>query len=164
MSDYTPTREDRFTFGLWTIGWQGVDVFGRAVRAPLDPVAAVDKLAELGAYGISFHDNDVFPSTQPGGEEAAIKPFRSAVDAPVWCPDGDDEPVLASGVPRWWLHATTTATYAVSRSARSADNIDLPPSSARRSSSHGAGVTARSRVPPRTSAMRSSRSRKRSTS
>src|SRR6478736_7845462 len=39
MSDYTPTREDRFSFGLWTVGWQGVDVFGGAVRPALDPAA-----------------------------------------------------------------------------------------------------------------------------
>ena len=51
MSDYTPTREDRFSFGLWTIGWQGVDVFGGAVRPVLDRAAAVHKLAESGASG-----------------------------------------------------------------------------------------------------------------
>jgi xylose isomerase len=61
MDDYTPTREDKFTFGLWTVGWQGVDVFGAAVRPPLNPAEVVHKLAELGAYGITFHDNDVFP-------------------------------------------------------------------------------------------------------
>jgi xylose isomerase len=43
------TRADRFSFGLWTVGWQGVDVFGTAVRAPLDPQVAVNRLAELGA-------------------------------------------------------------------------------------------------------------------
>jgi xylose isomerase len=64
MADYTPTREDKFTFGLWTVGWQGVDVFGTAVRPPLDPAEAVHKLAELGAYGVTFHDNDVFPFAQ----------------------------------------------------------------------------------------------------
>jgi xylose isomerase len=31
-----PSPEDRFSFGLWTVGWQGVDVFGGAVREPLD--------------------------------------------------------------------------------------------------------------------------------
>ncbi|MFL6100079.1 MAG: xylose isomerase [Actinomycetales bacterium] len=60
MSDYTPTREDRFSFGLWTVGWQGVDVFGGAVRPPLDPAEAVRRLSDLGAYGMTFHDNDVF--------------------------------------------------------------------------------------------------------
>jgi xylose isomerase len=57
---YVPTRADRFSFGIWTVGWQGVDVFGGAVRAPMAADRAVRKLAELGAYGVNFHDNDVF--------------------------------------------------------------------------------------------------------
>jgi xylose isomerase len=61
MTSYTPTKEDKFSFGLWTVGWQGVDVFGTAVRAPLDPVLAVEKLAELGAAAVSFHDDDLVP-------------------------------------------------------------------------------------------------------
>jgi xylose isomerase len=55
-----PVREDRFSFGIWTVGWEGTDVFGGPVRAPMAADRAVRKLAELGAYGISFHDNDVF--------------------------------------------------------------------------------------------------------
>jgi xylose isomerase len=61
MTSYTPTKDDKFSFGLWTIGWEGVDVFGTAVRAPLDPVLAVEKLAELGAAAVSFHDDDLVP-------------------------------------------------------------------------------------------------------
>ncbi|GAB2649901.1 xylose isomerase [Kribbella swartbergensis] len=61
MNSYTPTKDDKFSFGLWTIGWQGVDVFGTAVRPAMDPVHAVEKLAELGAAAISFHDDDVVP-------------------------------------------------------------------------------------------------------
>jgi xylose isomerase len=61
MTSYTPTKDDKFSFGLWTVGWQGVDVFGTAVRAPLDPVLAVEKLAELGAAAVSFHDDDLVP-------------------------------------------------------------------------------------------------------
>ena len=57
---YVPTRADRFSFGIWTVGWQGVDVFGPAVRPPMPADRAVRKLAELGAYGVNFHDNDVF--------------------------------------------------------------------------------------------------------
>ncbi len=57
----TPTPADKFSFGLWTIGWVGQDQFGNASRAPLDVVEAVEKLAELGAYGLTFHDNDLFP-------------------------------------------------------------------------------------------------------
>ena len=61
MNPYTPTKDDKFSFGLWTVGWQGVDVFGTAVREPLDPVLAVEKLAELGAAAVSFHDDDLVP-------------------------------------------------------------------------------------------------------
>src|SRR5689334_18849588 len=61
MTDYQPTPADKFSFGLWTIGWQAVDVFGPASRPPLDPVEAVHKLAELGAAAITFHDDDVVP-------------------------------------------------------------------------------------------------------
>jgi xylose isomerase len=56
-----PTREDKFSFGLWTVGWQAVDPFGTATRPALDPVEAVHRLAELGAYGITFHDDDLIP-------------------------------------------------------------------------------------------------------
>ncbi len=61
MNAYTPSKADKFSFGLWTVGWEGVDVFGTAVRAPLDPVLAVEKLAELGAAAVSFHDDDLVP-------------------------------------------------------------------------------------------------------
>ncbi|MFF1819934.1 xylose isomerase [Kribbella sp. NPDC058245] len=61
MNSYTPSRDDKFSFGLWTVGWEGVDVFGTAVRPAMDPVHAVEKLAELGAAAISFHDDDLVP-------------------------------------------------------------------------------------------------------
>ncbi len=55
-----PTIEDRFSFGLWTIGYSGIDTFGSPTRAPMDVVHVVEKLAEIGAYGLSFHDDDLF--------------------------------------------------------------------------------------------------------
>ncbi len=56
-----PTPDDKFSFGLWTVGWIGVDPFGTASRPALDPWEYAEKLAELGAWGLTFHDNDVFP-------------------------------------------------------------------------------------------------------
>lgn len=56
----TPTREDKFSFGLWTIGYNGTDPFGGPTRPQLDVVEAVTKLNELGAYGLTFHDDDLF--------------------------------------------------------------------------------------------------------
>ena len=57
---YTPTAADKFSFGLWTIGYNGADPFGGPTRAPMDVVHAVEKLTELGAYGLTFHDDDLF--------------------------------------------------------------------------------------------------------
>jgi xylose isomerase len=55
-----PVPEDKFSFGLWTVGWLGADPFGTATRPALDPWEYADRLAELGAWGITFHDNDVY--------------------------------------------------------------------------------------------------------
>jgi xylose isomerase len=52
---------DKFTFGLWTVGWQARDPFGDATRRALDPVEIVENLAKLGAYGVTFHDDDLIP-------------------------------------------------------------------------------------------------------
>lgn len=83
MTDpFTPTPADRFTFGLWTVGNVGRDPFGNEVRPPLDPVVAVERLAELGAYGVNFHDDDLVPYGSPTAErERIVKRFRAALDA-----------------------------------------------------------------------------------
>ncbi|HET6626707.1 MAG TPA: xylose isomerase [Nocardioidaceae bacterium] len=74
----TPTRDDRFSFGLWTVGWQGVDVFGGPVRPPMDPVYAVQRLAELGAAAVSFHDDDLVPDDAQ--REATLRRFGAALE------------------------------------------------------------------------------------
>jgi xylose isomerase len=79
---YQPTPADKFSFGLWTVGWQGRDPFGDATRPALDPVESVTRLAELGAWGVTFHDDDLIPFDTPRGErEAHVKRFRQALDA-----------------------------------------------------------------------------------
>jgi xylose isomerase len=82
MTDpYVPTPDDHFTFGLWTVGNPGRDPFGLETRSPLDPIDAVHRLADLGAYGVSFHDNDLVPyGSSPSDREAIVKRFRSALD------------------------------------------------------------------------------------
>jgi len=72
-----PTPSDRFSFGLWTVGWQGVDVFGGAVRPPLDPVEAVHRLAELGAAAVTFHDDDLVPDDAT--RQATLDRFTAAL-------------------------------------------------------------------------------------
>jgi xylose isomerase len=77
----TPTPENKFTFGLWTVGWTGNDPFGVPTRADVDPVEAVRRLAELGAYGITFHDNDLVPFGASAQErELILKRFRGALE------------------------------------------------------------------------------------
>ena len=58
-----PTPADKFTFGLWTVGWQARDPFGDATREPVDPVESVTRLAEMGAYGVNFTMTILFPSS-----------------------------------------------------------------------------------------------------
>ncbi|MFE5617038.1 xylose isomerase [Streptomyces sp. NPDC056524] len=78
---FSPTPEDRFTFGLWTVGWQGRDPFGEATRPALDPVESVERLAALGAYGVTFHDDDLIPFGASDAErESAVKRFRAALE------------------------------------------------------------------------------------
>ncbi|MER7362821.1 xylose isomerase [Nonomuraea wenchangensis] len=78
MTAFIPTPDDRFTFGLWTVGWQARDPFGDASRAPLDPVESVHKLHELGAYGVTFHDDDLL-AVEPDRDKA-IAAFKKALD------------------------------------------------------------------------------------
>jgi len=80
-TDYVPTRADRFSFGLWTVGWPARDMFGDATRAPLDPVDAVRHLADLGAYGVSFHDDDLIPfGSHESERDKRVARFREALD------------------------------------------------------------------------------------
>jgi len=66
-----PTPADKFTFGLWTVGWQARDPFGDATRPALDPVRTVSELADRGAYGVTFHDDDLIPFGSSVSERAA---------------------------------------------------------------------------------------------
>ena len=77
-----PTREDRFSFGLWTVGWRAVDPFGDATRPAIDPVETVHRLAELGAWGVTFHDDDLIPfGADDSTRDATVARFREALDA-----------------------------------------------------------------------------------
>jgi len=76
-----PTPADKFTFGLWTVGWQARDPFGDATRGPLDPVRTVNELAKRGAYGVTFHDDDLIPFGSSDSDRAAhIARFKKALD------------------------------------------------------------------------------------
>jgi xylose isomerase len=76
-----PTRDDKFSFGMWTVGWQARDPFGDATRPALDPIEAVHKLSEIGAYGITFHDDDLVPfGADAHTRDGIIANFKKALD------------------------------------------------------------------------------------
>ena len=78
MTDrYAPRPEDKFSFGLWTVGWQGTDVFGPSSRALLDPVEATYRLAELGAAAVTFHDDDLVPDEDQ--RDSVLERFEKAL-------------------------------------------------------------------------------------
>lgn len=79
---YQPRAENKFTFGLWTVGNIGRDPFGEPVRRPLSPVEIVHLLAEVGAWGVNFHDNDLVPiDAAPAERERIVRDFKQALDA-----------------------------------------------------------------------------------
>ncbi len=76
-----PTKEDKFSFGLWTVGWQARDMFGEATRPVLAAVEALHKLAELGAYGLTFHDDDLIPPDSSNSDrQRIIDEFTKALE------------------------------------------------------------------------------------
>ena len=77
---YEPKPEHKFTFGLWTVGNIGRDPFGEAVREPLSPVEIVHLLAEVGAWGVNFHDNDLVPlDATPAERDKIVADFKKAL-------------------------------------------------------------------------------------
>jgi xylose isomerase len=81
MSNYTPKPEHKFTFGLWTVGNIGRDPFGEPTRPVKSPVELVHLLAEVGAYGVNFHDNDLVPiDATPVERDKIVADFKRALD------------------------------------------------------------------------------------
>jgi xylose isomerase len=82
LSDqFTPKKADKFTFGLWTVANQGRDPFGDVVRPVLNPVRSVQKLSELGAWGVNFHDNDLVPfDATPAERDRIVRDFKQALN------------------------------------------------------------------------------------
>ena len=83
MTDqFDPTPSDRFTFGLWTVGNPGGDPFGPAVRSSKSPVELVEGLAEVGAWGVNLHDNDLIPFGASSSErDRIVAEVKGALDA-----------------------------------------------------------------------------------
>ncbi len=80
-ASFDPRPEHKFTFGLWTVGNIGRDPFGAPVRSQLSPVALVHLLAEVGAYGVNFHDNDLVPiNATPTERDRIVSDFKKALE------------------------------------------------------------------------------------
>ena len=78
MDNYTPRPEHKFTFGLWTVGNRGRDPFGEAVRDSISPTDIVRMLAEVGAYGVNLHDNDLVPIDATAAErDRIVREFKN---------------------------------------------------------------------------------------
>ena len=79
--DIKPTKADKFAFGLWTVGWQARDPFGDATRRALDPVESLERLSELGAWGVSFHDDDLVAfDADDSARRTRFDEWKSALD------------------------------------------------------------------------------------
>lgn len=79
---YEPKPEHKFSFGLWTVGNVGRDPFGEPTRAALTPVQIVHLLAEVGAWGVNFHDNDLVPiDATPAQRDQIVRDFKAALAA-----------------------------------------------------------------------------------
>ena len=81
MSVPTPSADDKFSFGLWTVAYAGRDPFGDPTRPAMDPVHALERLADLGAYGVNFHDDDLIPFGSSDAErDAIVSRWRQGLD------------------------------------------------------------------------------------
>jgi xylose isomerase len=122
---YEPRPEDRFTFGLWTVGNVGIDPFGFAVRPMQTPVALVELLAEVGAWGVNFHDNDLVPiDASAADRDRIVRDFRKALEAtglvvPMATTDLFRDPVFRDGA--FTNNDANVRAYAVQKTMRAID-------------------------------------------
>jgi len=122
----TPTPADKFTFGLWTVGWQARDPFGDATREALDPVRTVNELAARGAYGVTFHDDDLIPfGSNDADRQSHIDRFKVALAAsgmkvPMATTNLFSHPVFKDGA--FTSNDRDIRRYSIKRTMR---NIDL---------------------------------------
>ncbi len=122
---FTPRPEHHFTFGLWTVGNPGRDPFGDPVRPVLPPTRIVHKLAELGAYGVNLHDNDLIPrDATPAESDRIIREFKAALAAaglkvPMATTNLFGDPVFRDGA--FTSNDAKVRSYALQKTMRSID-------------------------------------------
>jgi xylose isomerase len=122
---FTPRPEHHFTFGLWTVGNTGRDPFGDPVRAALSPVRIVEKLAELGAYGVNLHDNDLVPRDASAAErDRIVRDFKAALQrtgmrVPMATTNLFSDPVFRDGA--FTSHDARVRAYALQKTMAAID-------------------------------------------
>jgi xylose isomerase len=122
---YVPRPEHKFTFGLWTVGNRGADPFGAPVREKIPPAGIVEMLAELGAYGVNFHDNDLVPIDATAAErERIVADFKKAcadngIKVPMATVNLFYEPVFRDGA--FTANDSRVRAYAVQKTMRAMD-------------------------------------------
>lgn len=122
---YTPRSDDKFTFGLWTVGNRGADPFGTQVREKLSPVEIVEMLAEVGAYGVNFHDNDLVPIDASISErDQIVKDFKKAcgdnnIKVPMATVNLFYEPIFRDGA--FTANDARVRAYALQKTMRAMD-------------------------------------------
>lgn len=123
--NYEPRPEHKFTFGLWTVGNRGRDPFGDAVRETLPPVDAVKLLAEVGAYGVNLHDNDLVPiDATPAERDRIVREFKEACESsglkvPMATVNLFYDPVFRDGA--FTTNDARVRAYAVQKTCRAMD-------------------------------------------
>src|SRR5437868_803086 len=123
--NYTPRPEDKFTFGLWTVGNRGRDPFGDAVRASLSATEIVKMLAEVGAYGVNLHDNDLVPIDATAQErDRIVREFKNAcedagLEVPMATVNLFYDPVFRDGA--FTANNPDVRAYAVQKTMRAMD-------------------------------------------
>jgi xylose isomerase len=122
---YRPRPEHKFSFGLWTVGNRGRDPFGDAVRPSLSPVELVRLLAEVGAWGVNFHDNDLVPIDSSAQErDRIVREFRNVCEetglrVPMATVNLFYEPVFRDGA--FTANDPRVRAYAVQKTMRAMD-------------------------------------------
>ena len=125
QDDYTPRPEHHFTFGLWTVGNVGRDPFGDPVRPAISPTRIVEKLGELGAYGVNLHDNDLVPRDASAADrDRIVREFKAALSAsgvkvPMATTNLFGDPVFRDGA--FTSNDAHVRTYALQKTMRAID-------------------------------------------
>lgn len=124
-TDYDPKPEDKFTFGLWTVGSIGRDPFGAPTRDALSPVELVHLLSEVGAYGVNFHDNDLVPiDATPAERQRIVNEFKQVLKetglvVPMATTNLFYEPIFKDGA--FTSNDPKVRTYALQKTMRAID-------------------------------------------